>query len=85
MKNKNMQTASRIVKRAFHQRLTAGMLVGAIVLGALTVEHEARSYLREAISRPAYAALQNLERENETSRLPVRFDVGLRQPTIGGA
>ncbi|HET9173710.1 MAG TPA: hypothetical protein VFN56_00335 [Candidatus Saccharimonadales bacterium] len=85
MKNKNMQIAVHTVERAMHQRIAASVVVGALLLAAATVEHEARNYLREAITRPAYAALTAMERENETARMPVRFDEGLRLPTVGGA
>lgn len=84
MKNKKVQ-ATTTLERALHQRLAASILVGSIMLAAVTVGHETRNYLREAIARPAYAALNNLERENETTRMPVSFDEGLRQPTIGSA
>ncbi|HSX36758.1 MAG TPA: hypothetical protein VLG13_01385 [Patescibacteria group bacterium] len=84
MKNKNLQPTTELFERAMHQRVAAGVLVGSMLLGALTIEHEARNYLREAIARPAFATLQNLERENETARIPVNFAEGQRPQTIGG-
>jgi hypothetical protein len=64
---------------------------GAIALALVTLfgmtEMGRRAQLRaEAIIPHDMAAVfsHTLEKENETTRMPVRFDDGLRAPTIGG-
>lgn len=64
---------------------------GAIALAAITM-FGMTELGRHSVSRIETTAARNvaqifqhaMEKENETTRMPVRFDDGLRAPTIGG-
>jgi hypothetical protein len=65
--------------------------IGVLALAAITIfgmtslgrEHTART---DATAPHSMASIftHSTERENETTRMPVRFDDGLRNPTTGG-
>lgn len=81
MKNKKLQ--KQLQKRAAHERVGAVALVIATLVGMVTVEHSAKSYLREATAKAALA--NTTARENELERMPVKFDDVLRIQTIAGS
>ena len=65
--------------------------LGAIVLAAITMfgmtelgRHQLVRLESTAAHNVASILSHTLEKENETTRMPVRFEDGLRSPTIGG-
>lgn len=65
--------------------------MGAIALAVITLfgmtelgRHSATRTESTAARNMAQIFQHAMEKENETTRMPVRFDDGLRAPTIGG-
>lgn len=84
MQNKKIKNQSHVRSRRIHERVGAAMLLSAILLGVTTVSHDARNVLRQIAIKPAVAIISNTGRENETARMPVRYDDVLKLQTISG-
>lgn len=82
MKNKKDRKAKII--RARHQRVGALLLAVMTLLGSSAVTKVNRSFYREVTVNPAFAFSQITERENETARITVRYDIGIHSPISGG-
>jgi hypothetical protein len=90
MKNKKIQKRLQAEhKRAMHERAGAIVLAIATLFGMATVDHQSRGFLREATARTNYAFNSNTSnnsgRENETTRMPVKYDDVLRWQTSSGS
>lgn len=70
--------------RARHERIGSLVLALVTLMGTATVARVNRSFYKEVTTNPAFAFSQITERENETARIPVRFDIGIHRPTTGG-
>ena len=88
-KYKKMQTNKETITE--HLVRSRAVRAGAIALAMVTLfgmtEMGRRAQLRvETLAARDTAAIfsHTLEKENETTRMPVRFDEGLRAPTISG-
>ena len=85
MQNKNYKEIIREDKRrAAHERIGAVGLALVTLAGVATIAKEGRTFAREVNVNPAVVFNQISERENETARIPVRFDIGIHTPAIGG-
>lgn len=81
---KQTKLQKQLQKRAAHERVGAVILAIATVIGMVTIERDIRGYQREATMRLNYAFANNTGRENETARMPVKYDDVLKTQTIGG-
>jgi len=82
---KNYETTNENHTR--HYAVRAGAIALAMVTLFGMTEMGRRAQLRiEAVTPHDSSAVfsHTLEKENETTRMPVRFDDGLRAPTISG-
>jgi hypothetical protein len=70
--------------RAKHERAGALALAAMTILGSAAVAKVSRNFYKEVTTNPAFAFSQITERENETGRIPVRFDIGINNPSKGG-
>lgn len=70
--------------RARHERIGSLMLAVMTLAGLVTITRANRSIIKEVVPTPALVLSQISERENETARIPVRFDIGIHSPTTGG-
>lgn len=84
-----MQTNKETIQE--HPVRSNAVRAGAIALAMVTLfgmtEMGRRAQLRTEVTAPRDTAAifsHTLEKENETTRMPVRFDEGLRAPTISG-
>lgn len=69
-----------------HPVRIAAIGLAAVTLFSLTEIGKHTLVKTEAVVQENLAAIlsHTLEKENETTRMPVRFDEGYRAPTIGG-
>ena len=70
--------------RATHERAGAFIMAALTLLGSAAIAKVSRNFYKEVTTNPAFAFSQLTERENETGRIPVRFDIGIHNPTNGG-
>ena len=82
---KYKQQLKEAKRRATHERIGALALAIVTLMGLASLSKDAKGYYREVVTNPSFAFNQLTERENETARMPVRFDVGIRKVTIGGS
>jgi hypothetical protein len=78
---------SKKYTRSHHVRVSAVAIAIATCLHVSGISHiEKRGIERVALPTTSMAQIfeNNVERENETARHAVRFDEGLRSPTVGG-
>ena len=73
-------------KKPLYERfgVMAMALLTIFGLSSLGADTNSRIVARQVVLAPAFNFLQVSERENETSRIPVRFDIGLHSPTTSG-
>ncbi len=82
-----MQKHNHNLPKRSHPVRMASIGLAAITLFSLTeMGHRSLSYLQATVENHGAAVLAHslLEKENETTRMPVRFSDGVRLPTIGG-
>ena len=70
--------------RAKHERLGAVVMAAITLLGSAAIAKVSRNFYKEVTTNPAFAFSQITERENETGRIPVRYDIGINNPLKGG-
>ena len=73
-------------KRSLYERLGvfAVALLTVFGLSSLGADIPSKTAARQVVLTPSFNFLQISERENETARIPVRFDIGLHSPTTSG-
>ena len=73
-------------KRPLYERLGlfAVALLTVFGLSSLGADMPSKTVARQVVLTPSFNFLQVSERENETARIPVRFDIGLHSPTTSG-
>ncbi len=82
---KYKQQLKNAKRRATHERIGALALAVVTLIGLASVSKDAKGFYREVVTNPSFAFNQLTERENETARIPVKFDIGIRRATIGGS
>lgn len=85
MQNKKIQNRLQKEARRFHERVGAVVLLVATLLGVISISHESRNVLKQVALRPAVSIITNSGRENETARMPVRYDDVLKLQTTSGS
>jgi hypothetical protein len=73
-----------IIPRAPHVRLLSIFLAVATIVGMLQLGRQEVTRRSAVVSVASSFASRAIEKENETERMPIRFDDGLRAPTVGG-
>lgn len=79
-----MQKQKTVMVRASHERIGAFALAFMTIFGTSMVAKVNHNFTKEVINNPSFAFSQITERENETARIPVRYDMGLHLPTNSG-
>jgi hypothetical protein len=70
--------------RDYSERFGAVSLALVTMLGAVSMAKVSRNFFKEVTTNPAFAFSQVSERENETGRIPVRFDNIITSQSHGG-
>ncbi len=70
--------------RSRQERIGSLILAVMTLVGLAIITKANRNIAKEGLPTPAFVLNQISERENETARIPVRFDIGIHSPTIGG-